>query len=72
VARAERDHSRVAVVMLDLDHFKQFNDTAGHQAGDALLRGVTARWRMSLRCSDFLARYAGDEFAMLLPDCPPA
>jgi diguanylate cyclase (GGDEF)-like protein len=56
----------VAVAMFDIDHFKQFNDTHGHPAGDRLLRETAARWRSELRAGDFLARLGGEEFALLL------
>ena len=70
VARARRSSHRLALVMVDLDHFKQLNDTRGHQAGDSMLAEAAASWRTAVRTTDFLARYGGDEFAMLLPDCP--
>jgi diguanylate cyclase (GGDEF)-like protein len=56
----------VAVAMLDIDHFKQFNDTYGHPAGDRLLREATSAWRAEMRPRDFLARLGGEEFALLL------
>jgi diguanylate cyclase (GGDEF)-like protein len=62
----------VALAMLDLDHFKDFNDTYGHPAGDRLLRETAAAWREELRAGDLVARLGGDEFALLLPDCNPA
>ncbi len=70
VARARRSSHRLALVMLDLDHFKELNDTQGHQAGDSVLAEAAASWRSAVRTTDFLARYGGDEVAMLLPDCP--
>ena len=59
------------VAMIDLDHFKAYNDAHGHPSGDALLKSVSAAWRGSLRPVDVLARYGGEEFALLLPDCDP-
>jgi diguanylate cyclase (GGDEF)-like protein len=55
--------------MLDVDHFKRFNDVCGHPAGDRFLRGAAEAWRCALRASDFLSRYGGEEFVVLLPDC---
>ena len=59
----------ISVALLDVDHFKQFNDRHGHQAGDRFLKEITARWRSRLRDTDVLARLGGDEFAMVLPNC---
>jgi len=63
-------HQPLCAAMIDLDRFKEFNDSRGHQAGDRLLKEVTARWRNQLRDGDVLARLGGDEFAILLPGCP--
>jgi diguanylate cyclase (GGDEF)-like protein len=65
--RARRTGAPLAVALLDLDHFKRFNDQYGHQAGDQLLKRATAAWQTLLRTSDLLARYGGEEFAVLLP-----
>jgi diguanylate cyclase (GGDEF)-like protein len=59
----------MSVVILDLDHFKAYNDAHGHPAGDALLRQTVAAWRQRLRPEDVLARYGGEEFAVILPGC---
>ena len=66
---ADRGNEPVCVALLDLDHFKAFNDSRGHQSGDRLLKEAAAEWRDSLRAGDVLARYGGEEFAVLLPDC---
>jgi diguanylate cyclase (GGDEF)-like protein len=55
--------------MLDLDHFKRFNDERGHQAGDRLLKQAASAWAGRLRVIDVLARYGGEEFALALPGC---
>lgn len=65
---AEHQHQHV-LVFIDLDKFKAVNDTAGHAAGDALLRELSDLMQHHLRSSDFLARLGGDEFALLMPDC---
>ncbi len=69
MARASRIAYPLTVVMIDLDHFKRFNDRRGHQAGDQLLRGAVAAWRTRLRPMDMLARYGGEEFTLVLPAC---
>jgi len=65
--RARRDQKPMSVVMLDLDHFKRFNDEFGHPAGDRLLKGAAAAWQERIRAVDVLARYGGEEFILLLP-----
>ena len=59
----------VALAMIDIDHFKRFNDTHGHPAGDDLLRDFATRARAALRDDDLLARWGGEEFALALPGC---
>ena len=66
--RAERDQHPIAIILFDVDHFKQLNDTLGHQAGDAALRELGAVLREGVRPSDFAARYGGEEFAVVLPE----
>jgi diguanylate cyclase (GGDEF)-like protein len=69
VSRAVRDGQQFVIAMLDLDHFKLFNDTHGHPAGDLLLRETAAAWREQVRGGDLLARLGGEEFGLLLFDC---
>jgi diguanylate cyclase (GGDEF)-like protein len=69
LTRAKRDKRELCVVMLDVDHFKRFNDAHGHPAGDQLLRDAALAWRSELRLTDQLGRYGGDEFVLLLPGC---
>lgn len=71
LARAEREDGELCVAILDLDRFKDFNDTYGHHAGDKRLREAADAWQAELRGSDLLARYGGEEFAVLLPGCTP-
>ena len=65
--QARRERRQVALVMLDLDHFKEVNDTYGHNAGDRVLRRVAHALGDGLRATDTVARIGGDEFAWLLP-----
>jgi diguanylate cyclase (GGDEF)-like protein len=72
MAQVRRYGGRLFVALLDLDHFKRFNDQHGHQGGDRLLKEATAAWRTRIRGTDLLARYGGEEFAVLVHDCAPA
>lgn len=67
-ARAARNHSPLAVLMVDLDDFKRINDEHGHESGDRVLRAVAACLRAAVRANDVVARYGGDEFVVLMPD----
>ena len=67
VARARQTSSAVAVVALDLDHFKRVNDTYGHTQGDAVLRAVAARLLDEIRPQDRVGRIGGEEFTLVLP-----
>jgi diguanylate cyclase (GGDEF)-like protein/PAS domain S-box-containing protein len=68
IRAAERDGHSVAVLMMDLDRFKEVNDSLGHHAGDTLLKELGARLQGVLRASDSVARLGGDEFGLLLPE----
>jgi diguanylate cyclase len=69
IERARRSGTSLCVAMLDLDHFKLFNDHHGHQAGDRALKEVASAWQGAVRTTDLLARYGGEEFGLLLPAC---
>jgi diguanylate cyclase (GGDEF)-like protein/PAS domain S-box-containing protein len=68
LARAERSSGSFAVVLIDLDRFKQINDTLGHNVGDEVLKAVAQRLMSAVRATDTVVRMGGDEFALLLPD----
>jgi diguanylate cyclase (GGDEF)-like protein len=68
VTRSERYSHPFAVLMIDIDYFKKYNDTYGHQAGDEVLRRMASIFMESIRSSDYAARYGGEEFMILLPE----
>jgi diguanylate cyclase (GGDEF)-like protein len=70
VARARQDDAALSLVMIDLDHFKRFNDTHGHIAGDSALTAAAGVIRAALRPTDFAVRFGGEEMMAILPDTP--
>ncbi len=71
MARARRARSPLCVAILDIDHFKDYNDTHGHLAGDEVLRACARAWDSALRGEDTIVRFGGEEFLVLLPDTEP-
>jgi two-component system, cell cycle response regulator len=69
LSRLERDRRPLGVVIVDLDHFKNINDTYGHVAGDAVLREAARRMQNGIRQYDSIGRYGGEEFLILFPGC---
>jgi diguanylate cyclase (GGDEF)-like protein len=67
LSRADREGGSLCVAILDLDKFKLYNDTHGHQAGDRFLKQMASAWSQTLRAGDIIARYGGEEFAVALP-----
>jgi diguanylate cyclase (GGDEF)-like protein len=72
LARAARERHPVALLIADLDRFKQVNDTYGHLAGDAVLRESARRMKAAVRSYDAIGRYGGEEFLLVLPGCDPS
>jgi len=71
MARARREESPLCVAILDIDHFKAYNDTHGHLAGDVVLRECAIAWDSELRGEDAIVRFGGEEFLLVLPNCGP-
>jgi len=69
-SRARRFNLSLSMIMIDIDHFKKFNDEYGHQLGDVILKGIAAILRRSVRDIDLIARYGGEEFVVILPETP--
>jgi diguanylate cyclase len=69
-AKAERETTRIALALLDIDNFKKLNDSLGHHAGDIALKSLAERAQASLRPGDMVARYGGEEFVLMLPNTP--
>jgi len=67
ISRARRQNTALSCVLLDIDHFKEVNDTFGHQAGDYVLREISALLRRTVRAYDILVRWGGEEFLVVLP-----
>jgi diguanylate cyclase (GGDEF)-like protein len=67
IERVRRTGEPMSVAIIDIDHFKLFNDSYGHPAGDRMLKEAAAAWQEQLRTVDHLARYGGEEFVVLLP-----
>lgn len=72
LARSQRERNCTAVILADLDHFKNINDTYGHAAGDEVLREVSRRLVGTVRSYDFVGRFGGEEFLIALNNCDPA
>jgi diguanylate cyclase (GGDEF)-like protein len=68
MATAERYGGELSLIMLDIDHFKKVNDTHGHDAGDLVLKATADEARALVRKSDYIGRYGGEEFLIVLPD----
>jgi diguanylate cyclase (GGDEF)-like protein len=69
LARAEREETCVGVIMADIDFFKKINDSYGHLAGDAVLRAIAGKMQLLMRSYDFIGRYGGEEFLIVLTEC---
>jgi diguanylate cyclase (GGDEF)-like protein/PAS domain S-box-containing protein len=71
MARALRSETPLCLAIIDIDHFKAYNDTYGHLAGDSILRHCAAAWDAELRGEDTILRFGGEEFLAILPNCEP-
>jgi diguanylate cyclase (GGDEF)-like protein len=69
ISRAERRHMPLTVALMDIDHFRSFNEAQGHDAGDAVLKEIGSLLRHTMRSGDIACRYGGEELLLALPDC---
>ncbi len=67
IYRAKREQTPVGLLLLDIDHFKRFNDTYGHPVGDLLLQEISVIFQQAVRLEDIVCRYGGEEFLLILP-----
>jgi len=72
LSRSHRENATTVIILCDIDHFKDVNDTFGHLIGDELLRETSKRLLASVRSYDFVGRYGGEEFLIVLNNCDPA
>lgn len=68
IPRSRRKNSPLGLILMDIDHFKKFNDTFGHDAGDHVLRNLTSVFQSKVRGEDIVCRFGGEEFIIILPD----
>jgi diguanylate cyclase (GGDEF)-like protein len=71
VSRSQRHSRSFSLLVIDIDHFKKYNDTYGHLAGDEVLSKLASVFKESIRSSDYAARYGGEEFIIMLPEIGP-
>jgi two-component system cell cycle response regulator len=72
IVRSNREHASTSIILGDVDHFKEVNDTYGHVVGDEVLREIARRLLQSVRSYDFVGRYGGEEFLVVLNNCDPS